>query len=482
MSQNEGVKSAVPDRPASVNPLKMSQPLGAALAFLGTAGCMPIFHGSQGCTSFGLVLLGRHFKESIPLQTTAMTEVSSTLGGGDSVHEAILNILKKGVPELVAVMSTGLTETKGEDIVGDIALFRKRHPEWNELPVVSASTPDFKGGFEDGYAEAVVRILEELVPKGTTPKVPGLVNVLAGSHLTVADLDEIRRILTSFGLTPVILPDLSRSLDGTIPEKFEAKSMGGTTLSEIRSMGSAEFTLVIGESLRRAGEVLLSGNDVPLYVVKHLRGLLAVDDFLFLVSNLSRRPIPALFHRERSRLEDAMLDCHFHLGGKKVVVASEPDLTLDLCQFLSSMGMTVVAAILPQVSKVREWLSPFVSNVMIGDLSDLEEQAARHNADLLVTHAHGRQASERLEIPLLRTGFPIFDRLGVAHEVHVGYVGSMQSLFRIANVFLSLKRDLTPQTWYPEESGSTDDLTVVDDRIQPPIVPAFRVAEERGSK
>ena len=45
----------------AVNPLKMSQPLGASFAFLGLDACMPVMHGSQGCTSFGLVLLVRHF-------------------------------------------------------------------------------------------------------------------------------------------------------------------------------------------------------------------------------------------------------------------------------------------------------------------------------------------------------------------------------------------------------------------------------------
>ena len=40
----------------AVNPLKSSTPLGAALAFLGIEGAVPLFHGSQGCTSFALVL------------------------------------------------------------------------------------------------------------------------------------------------------------------------------------------------------------------------------------------------------------------------------------------------------------------------------------------------------------------------------------------------------------------------------------------
>ena len=66
----------------AVNPLKMSQPIGGALAFMGVNGCMPLLHGSQGCTSLGLVLFVRHFREAIPMQTTAMSEVATVLGGG----------------------------------------------------------------------------------------------------------------------------------------------------------------------------------------------------------------------------------------------------------------------------------------------------------------------------------------------------------------------------------------------------------------
>ena len=79
----------------AVNPLKMSQPIGGALAFMGLRGAMPLLHGSQGCTSFGLVLFVRHFKEAIPLQTTAMSEVATVLGGFENVEQAVLNIYNR---------------------------------------------------------------------------------------------------------------------------------------------------------------------------------------------------------------------------------------------------------------------------------------------------------------------------------------------------------------------------------------------------
>jgi len=51
----------------SVNPLKASATIGAALAFLGFHRCIPMLHGSQGCTAFGKVFFVRHFREPIPL-------------------------------------------------------------------------------------------------------------------------------------------------------------------------------------------------------------------------------------------------------------------------------------------------------------------------------------------------------------------------------------------------------------------------------
>jgi len=60
----------------SVSPLKTSQTVGAALAFLGVNRAMPLMHGSQGCTAFAKVFFVRHFREPIPLQTTAMDQVS----------------------------------------------------------------------------------------------------------------------------------------------------------------------------------------------------------------------------------------------------------------------------------------------------------------------------------------------------------------------------------------------------------------------
>src|SRR5512135_2208194 len=120
----------------AVNPLKMSAPIGAALAFLGLDKCMPLVHGSQGCTAFGLVLFVRHFRETIPLQTTAMNEVTTILGGLENLEQAILNIHSRAQPDIIGICSTGLTETKGDDVDGYLRLIRQKHPELADVALV----------------------------------------------------------------------------------------------------------------------------------------------------------------------------------------------------------------------------------------------------------------------------------------------------------------------------------------------------------
>lgn len=415
----------------TTNPLKMSAPIGAALAFLGMERALPLLHGSQGCTAFGLVLFVRHFRETIPLQTTAMSEVTTILGGMENIEQALLNIKKRANPALIGICSTGITEAKGDDVGGFLKLIRDKHPELAGTEVVYASTPDFVGGFSDGWAKAVTAMIDTLV-EPTKVATPWQVNILAGCHLTPGDIEEIRETVEAFGLTPIILPDLSGSLDGHIPETFLPHTLGGTRLEHVRDMGSSALTIAIGEQMRPAAELLEKKTGVPFKVFDRLTGLAASDAFIALLSDLSEQDVPAKYKRQRSQLQDAMLDGHFYFGEQKVAIAAEPDLLFALSHFFADMGAKVTCAIAPQDAPVLKHVA--ADTVRIGDLADFEQHAA--GCDLLVTHSHGRQAAANLGIPFWRAGLPTFDRLGVAHKVSVGYRGTRDLIFEVGNVFM----------------------------------------------
>jgi len=429
----------------TVNPLKMSQPIGSALAFMGVKNCMPLFHGSQGCTSFGLVLFVRHFKEAIPLQTTAMSEVATVLGGFENVEQAIITIANRQKPSIIGISSTGVTETKGDDVEGYLKLVRDRHPELDHIALVYVSTPDFKDAFQDGWAKTVTRIIEQLVTEtpADAPRERDRINVLPGAHLTPGDIDELRDILDGFGLEAVVLPDLSGSLDGHVPDDFTPTTLGGISLDEIAAMGSACHTLAIGEQMRSAAEAMLQRTGVPFTLFDRLTGLEVNDRLIALLAELSRRPVPNKIKRQRSQLVDAMLDGHFHFGGKKIAIGAEPDLLWTLSQWITEMGSEVVGAVTTTASPLLEQVP--AAEVLIGDLEDLEARA--RGCDLLMTHSHGRQAAERLAIPFYRIGIPMFDRLGAAHQTIVGYRGTRNLIFEIANMFMADGHEPQPDTW-----------------------------------
>lgn len=425
----------------TVNPLKISQPIGGALAFMGVGNCMPLLHGSQGCTSFGLVLFVRHFREAIPLQTTAMSEVATVLGGLENVEQAILTIAKKTKPSMIGICSTGVTEIKGDDVEGYIRLIRQRHPELDGIALVYVSTPDFEGAFQDGWGKAVTRTIEALVPQAPG-RIDGQVNVLSGCHVTPGDIDELRDILESFGLHPLFLPDLSGSLDGHVPQDFTPTTIGGIGTDEIAAMGRSAWTIAIGEQMRDAATAL-QARGVPFRLFDRLTGLSACDDLIRFLSDISCRPVPLRLRRQRSQLVDAMLDGHFSFGGKRVAIGAEPDLLWTLGTWLGELGCVLTAAVTTTRSPLLAQLP--IGRVLIGDLEDLE--AASQDCDLLITHSHGRQMAERLGVPFLRMGIPIFDRLGAGHIVSVGYRGTRDLIFTIGNMFMAETHEPTPDTW-----------------------------------
>ncbi|MBY3213907.1 nitrogenase iron-molybdenum cofactor biosynthesis protein NifN [Rhizobium laguerreae] len=427
---------------AAVNPLKSSQPLGAAFAFLGIDGAIPLLHGSQGCTSFALALLVRHFNEAIPLQTTAMNEAAIIVGGADRLEEAILSLKARTRPRLIGICTTASVEARDEDVAGDVEnIKRRRAIELVGTEVVVANTPDFDGAIEEGWSKAVTAVIEAIAQPNNHYRNPRKIAILPGWNLTAADIEHLRETAVSFGLDPVILPDISGALDGSIPEEWMPITYGGTKSKEIRDLGATMQCIAIGEHMRRPAEALQRLTGVPYVLFRSLTGLENVDRFIRVLAAMSRKQTPLNVRRNRMQLQDAMLDGYFHMAGKKIAIASEPDQLFQLSDFFTAMGAEIAAAVTTTgTSKALEMVP--AKTVKVGDLSDLESLAA--TADLIVTHSHGREAARRLGVPLMRVGFPMFDRFGSQHKLTILYRGTRDVIFDFANI---IQANHPPNLW-----------------------------------
>jgi nitrogenase molybdenum-iron protein NifN len=425
----------------AVNPLKASQPIGAALAFLGLKNSIPMLHGSQGCTAFGKVFFVRHFREPIPLQTTAMDQVSTIMSADENVIEGLKVICEKNTPDVVGLPTTGLSETQGTDIKRLVREFRELYPQFAGTAVVPVVTPDYTGCLESGYALAIEAIVDVMIEKSAlVGRRKKQVNVLCASMLTPGDTEAIRDWIEAFGLRPVMLPDIGDSLDGHLVDaETSPLTLGGTPKHEIASMGESAATLVIGHSLNKAAELLKDRTGVPDFRFDHLLGLDACDAFTMALAEISGQPVPAKIDRQRAQLQDAMVDTHFMTGFLRVGIAADPDLLVALGQFLAGVGAEIVAAVAPARAEVLATLP--AEKVQLGDLEDLELAAKAGHAQLIISNSHAVQCAERLGVPILRAGFPQYDYVGGYTRTWVGYRGARQALFDIANLFLGNPHD-----------------------------------------
>ncbi|BAY99958.1 nitrogenase molybdenum-iron cofactor biosynthesis protein NifN [Tolypothrix tenuis PCC 7101] len=421
----------------AVNPLKQSQPVGATLAFLGLQGMMPMLHGSPGCSAFTKVVLTKHLGKVFPLSSTAMTEVSTILGGEENIEKAIAKLVQISQPKMIGLCTTGLTETRGDDMGRLLKDMRQRYSELSQVPIYLVSTPDFKGTLQDGFAAAVESIVKE-IPQTTDRQncCPKQITILASSAFTPGDLQEIKEIVSAFGLQSIVVPDISGLLNiRALDDRHSLVTSGGTSLPQLRAIPHSVFTVALGESMRGAARILSQKFCTPYEVFDTVSGLEAADKFLQALADIRGVPVPVKYRYQRLQLQDAMLDAHFYFGGKRVSLALEPDLLWSTVSFLQSMGAQIHAAVTTARSPLLEKLQ--ITSVTIGDLEDFEQLAV--GSDLLISNSHAVTISQRLTIPIYRQGIPIYDRLGHNQSTKVSYRGTMELLFDIGNLLYEQK-------------------------------------------
>lgn len=419
--------------PVTVNPQSHGASLGAVLAVLGLHRALPLFHGSNGCSTFIRLELARHFRESIPLVSTALKETQAILGAGDYLLEGLDKASSLYTPDLIAVIGGSVAETIGEDLGATLTEFHRLYPE-RELPTVAIPAADYKGGLLSGFQSALLSLVTGLAEPG--PTLPGTLAVLAPPGLTPGDLRALKAEIRAFGLTPLLLPDLDGSLGGYFRSNSGFLPRGGTPLDSIRALGRAEAVLVLGPSLLPVSAELASRFGRPLYRLYRHSGLHATDERLRLFRELSGREIPSELQQDRAGLLDAILDLHTYLGGRRVGLAGNPETLYDLATWLPEAGLRPRLAVASEGSPLLGEIA--AERVSLGDL-DLFDSLLT-DEEILVAGSNARRVASPRKLPLWRLGFPVFDHHGAAQRATLGYRGSQSALFELANLISDTPR------------------------------------------
>lgn len=440
----------------TIAPAKACQPLGAVLCALGFEKTLPYVHGSQGCVAYFRTYFNRHFKEPIACVSDSMTEDAAVFGGHNNMYQGLENAFALYKPEMIAVSTTCMAEVIGDDLNAFIANAKKEGHVPQDLAVPFAHTPSFVGSHVVGWdnmMEGILRGLTAQAMEGKAPGSNGRINIVPGFETYLGNYRVIRRMLDEMDVPHTLLSDPSEVLDTPADGEYRMYA-GGTTQYEVKDAPNAVDTLLLQPTqLTKTRKVVKELWNQPATPVVYPLGLAGTDAFLMTVSALTGKPIPDSLTKERGRLVDMMTDSHPWLHGKTFALWGDSDFVLGMVRFLLELGAEPTHILCANANKKWEKevhkvldASPFGTRGEIHtgkDLWHMRSLVFAERPDFMIGNSYGkfiqrdtRALDPAFEVPLIRIGFPIFDRHHLHRATTLGYEGAMQVLTTLVNAVL----------------------------------------------
>ena len=423
-----------------INPAKTCQPIGAMYAALGIHNCLPHSHGSQGCCSYHRMHLTRHFRDPIMASTSSFTEGASVFGGGANLKTAIKNVFTIYNPDVIAVHTTCLSETIGDDLP---TIIKQAEVPEGKL-VIHTNTPSYVGSHITGFSN-MTRSMVQYLSEATETEKKEQANIIPG-FVNPADMRELKRIAKVMGVNYIMLPDTSGVVDSPMTGEYEMFPKGGTTVEQIADTGNSKVTIALGSfASADAAHALERKCKVSPKILKTPIGIQATDDYVMALSGKFAKEVPAELEEERGQLVDIMTDTHFHFHGKRVAVFGDPDIVIGLTEYLLSLGMVPVHILTgtpgtkfeTEINSMLQAAGIEEANVKAaGDLFTLHQWIKNQPVDLLIGNTYGKYIARAEDLPFVRVGFPILDRSVHSYLPIVGYKGAIRLLEMISNALL----------------------------------------------
>ena len=448
------------ERSGVINPIFTCQPAGAEYASISVKDCIPLVHGGQGCSMFVRLLFAQHLKENFDIASSSLHESSAVLGGVPRIEEGVETLVKR-YPDLriIPIITTCSTETIGDDIEGAITKInlhlKATYPD-RDVILVPVHTPSYKGSQVTGYNIGVQALVSTLAKKGEPN---GKLNIITG-WLNPGDVTEIKRILKAMRVKSNILLDTETFDAPTLPDK-SSFAFGNTTIEDIADSANALGTIALckyeGGS---AAEFLNQKFEVPAIVGPTPIGIKNTDTWLQNIQKLTGKSIPESLVRERGKAIDAIADlAHMFFANKKVAIYGDPDLVIGLAEFCLECELEPVLLLLGDDNKacakdqrildLENHTDSQIEVIWNADLWELERRVKDKSlqVDLILGHSKGRYISIDNNIPMVRVGFPSFDRAGLWKYPIIGYKGAEWLAETIANTLFADMENKLDREW-----------------------------------
>ncbi|MBW4631982.1 MAG: V-containing nitrogenase subunit beta [Iphinoe sp. HA4291-MV1] len=440
------------ERTGVINPIFTCQPAGAEYASIGVKDCIPLVHGGQGCSMFVRLIFAQHLKENFDIASSSLHEASAVFGGMPRIEEGVKTLVQR-YPDLriIPIITTCSTETIGDDVEGTINKVNKylksEFPD-REVILVPVHTPSYRGSQVTGYDVGVQALVTHLAKKGEPN---GKLNIITG-WVNPGDVTEIKHILQEMEVEGNILFDTETFNSATMPDK-SSFTYGNTTIEEIADSANAIGTIALCKyEGGNTANFLEREFGVPAVVGPTPIGLKNTDAWLQNIKKLTGKPIPESLVVERGKAIDSLADlAHMYFANKRVAIYGDPDLVIGLAEFCLEVELEPVLLLLgddnkapskdPRLAELEKRANHAEYDIDViwnADLWELESRVKeRGDIDLILGHSKGRYIAIDNKIPMVRVGFPTFDRSGLWKNPIIGYRGAEWLGDAIANALFA---------------------------------------------
>jgi nitrogenase molybdenum-iron protein beta chain len=438
-------------RAGIINPIFTCQPAGAQFASIGIKDCIGLVHGGQGCVMFVRLIFSQHFKESFELASTSIHEEAAVFGGLKRAEDGV-DVLLMRYPhvKVIPIITTCSTEIIGDDVDGLITklnagLLKNKYSD-REVHLVPIHTPSFVGSMITGYDSAVRDLVKYFATKGEPS---GKINLFTG-WVNPGDVTALKHLLKEMNIDATVLFEIEE-FDSPLMPSGQHVSHGETTIEDLR--GTANATASIALNRYEGGKAVGYLEDkfgVPATYGPTPIGIRNTDAFLQTLKQITGKPIPHSLVKERGVAVDTLTDLtHMFFADKKVAIYGSPDLVIGLAQFCIDLEMKPKLLLLgddnpqyakdPRILELKEKVDWDMDIITNADLWEMEGRLQNNELelDLILGHSKGRFSSIDHKIPMVRVGFPTYDRAGMFRHPVVGYAGAIWLAEEMANALFT---------------------------------------------
>lgn len=414
-------------------------PLGAQQTVLGIPRAIPIIHAGPGCSSKMGQFLCEHsgfqsggYAGESAVPSTNFSESEVVFGGERKLRAAIEGSAKVMDGDLFVVITGCTADIVGDDTSQIVSEFRDAG-----MVIASVEAGGFKGNNYTGHELVLEAIINQIIDDAEPSVQPGLVNVFSvipyQNTFWRGDLEVIKRLLQSIGLTPNVM-----------------FGYGAGGLKEIRSIPNAQFNLVLSPWIGlSAAELLQKKYKTPYFHYPTLPvGATETSRFLKTVAafaGIPERVVNEVTSREEARYYeylagavDYFTEWGNHLPYVFHTVADSAYALSFASFFVNDLGYLPGVQILTE-NPPEQYLSIItdqfkaigIDPVFENDGKEIQAQLTKK----LVKKPHSVVLGSSWEQDvvkkgnswLIRVSLPIYDRLVLA-QTYLGYTGGLSLL------------------------------------------------------